>query len=264
MKRSPTLLLLLCSALALAGPSRAQVSSSAFRVLGQPDLSQNTFNTVEGVELRSPSGLALDTRGGAARLYVADFSNHRILGWADARTFANGAKADLVLGQPNLRQASPLGIGNRGFNGPTTVAVDPLSGEFISGPTVLTENGEPVTVWSIHVSDVAFRFDGAMFVSANEPGPPPPEPLSRYLEVDPATASVVSAVDGPDDLYAAGIVFIGQADQIVAMDIRGEDDIFILDLANPPTLDATLLYPDPIPTNSGTADLAGCAKLEPQ
>ncbi|MCB1018425.1 MAG: hypothetical protein KDC27_00785 [Acidobacteria bacterium] len=92
-------------------------------------MSQNTFNAVEGVELRSPSGLALDTRGGAARLYVADFSNHRILGWADARTFANGAKADLVLGQPNLRQASPLGIGNRGFNGPTTVAVDPLSGD---------------------------------------------------------------------------------------------------------------------------------------
>ncbi|MEZ5392949.1 MAG: hypothetical protein R2724_08760 [Bryobacterales bacterium] len=129
MKRSPTLLLLFWSALALAVPSWAQLSSSAFRVLGQPDLNRNTFNAVEGVELRSPSGLALDTRGGAARLYVADFGNHRVLGWADARTFANGAKADLVLGQPNLLQASPLGIGNRGFNGPTAVAVDPLSGD---------------------------------------------------------------------------------------------------------------------------------------
>ncbi len=48
------------------------------------------------------------------------------------------------------------------------------------------------------------------------------------------------------------------------MDIRGEDDIFILDLALPPLLDEALLYADPIPTNSGTADLAGCAKLEPQ
>ncbi|MCA9687540.1 MAG: hypothetical protein KC457_35590, partial [Myxococcales bacterium] len=105
--------------------------------------------------------------------------------------------------------------------------VDPLSGEFISGPTVLTENGEPVTVWSIHVSDVAFRFDGAMFVSANEPGPPPPEPLSRYLEVDRDTATVLSAVDGPNDLYAAGIVFVGEEQQVVAMDIRGADDIFI-------------------------------------
>ena len=142
--------------------------------------------------------------------------------------------------------------------------VDPVTGEFIDGPTLLSENGMPLTVYSTHVSDVAFRFDGAMFISANEPGPPPPEPLSRYLEVDRDTATVVSAIEGPDDLYAAGIVFVGEQQQIIAMDIRGVDDIFILDLANPPTLDETLLYPDPIPTNSGTADLAGCAKLEPQ
>ena len=45
------------------------------------------------------------------------------------------------------------------------------------------------------------------------------------------------------------------------MDIRNEDDIFIVDLSAPPTLNATLLYADPIETNSGTADLAGCAKL---
>ena len=53
-------------------------------------------------------------------------------------------------------------------------------------------------------------------------------------------------------------------ERIIAMDIRGVDDIFILDLAAPPTLNKILLYPDPIETNSGTADLAGCSKLEPQ
>jgi cysteine-rich repeat protein len=142
--------------------------------------------------------------------------------------------------------------------------VDPASGEFIDGPTLLTEGAGPVTVYSTHVSDVAFRFDGAMFISANEPGPPPPDPLSRYLEVDRAAATVLSAVEGPEDLYAAGIVFVGEEQQIVAMDIRNEDDIYILDLAAPPTLNETLLYPDPIPTNSGTADLAGCSKLAPQ
>ena len=142
--------------------------------------------------------------------------------------------------------------------------VNPLSGEFLAGPTLLTEGGVPVTVWSTHVSDVAFRFDGAMFISANEPGPPPPEPLSRYLEVDRGTAKVLSAVEGPNDIYAAGMVFVGDAERIIAMDIRGVDDIFILDLAAPPTLNKILLYPDPIETNSGTADLAGCSKLEPQ
>jgi cysteine-rich repeat protein len=142
--------------------------------------------------------------------------------------------------------------------------VDPRSGEFASGPTPLTENGAPLEVYSIHVSDLAFRFDGALFLAANEPGPPPPEPLSRYLEIDPQNAEVVAAVAGPNDIYAAGIVFVGQAQQIIAMDIRGEDDIFLLDLAQPPALAPVLLYADPIPTNSGTADLAGCAKLNPQ
>jgi len=139
--------------------------------------------------------------------------------------------------------------------------VNPITGTLVSGPTTLMNGGQPVTVWSTHVSDVAFRYDGAMFLSANEPGPPPPEPLSKYYEVDPATATVLSEVDGPDDLYAAGIVFIGDAQQILAMDIRGEDDVFVLDLSAPPTLNEALLYPDPIPTNSGTADLAGCSKL---
>ncbi|MBL9104055.1 MAG: hypothetical protein JNL82_24130 [Myxococcales bacterium] len=143
-------------------------------------------------------------------------------------------------------------------------AVDPDTGQFVDGPDPLLAGNTPVTVYSTHVSDVAFRFDGAMFLSANDPGPPPPEPLSRYLEVDRDTATVVSSVAGPDDLYAAGIVFVGEAERIIAMDIRGVDDIFILDLAAPPDLNETLLYPDPIPTNSGTADLAGCAKLEPQ
>jgi hypothetical protein len=139
--------------------------------------------------------------------------------------------------------------------------IDPLTGALLDGPTTLTSGGQPVTVWSTHVSDVAFRHDGAMFVSANAPGPPPPEPVSQYHLVDRATATVMSTIDGPDDLYAAGIVFIGDAERILAMDIRGEDDIFVLDLSAPPTLNETLLYADPIPTNSGTADLAGCVNL---
>lgn len=138
---------------------------------------------------------------------------------------------------------------------------NPLTGALLVGPTLLTSAANPVTVWSSHVSDVAFRHDGAMFISANAPGPLPPEPVSRYYEVDPNTATVLSTTDGPDDIYAAGIVFVGQAKQILAMDIRGADDVFVLDLAAPPALAEQLLYPDPIPTNSGTADLAGCAKL---
>lgn len=139
--------------------------------------------------------------------------------------------------------------------------VDPKTGAFLSGPTTLMENNKAVVVFSTHVSDVAFRSDGAMFISANAAGPLPPDPISKYYRVDPKTATVVSSVDGPTEPYSAGIVFIGDAQRILAMDIRNVDDIYVLDLATPPTLNPKVLYPDPIPTNSGTADLAGCSRL---
>ena len=135
MKRLAVFLPIFLTALAFAVPSSAQISSSAFRVLGQPDLRRNSFNSVDGSEFRAPSGLALDTRAGAARLYVADFGNHRVLGWSDAQAFQNGATADLVLGQPNLQQSSPLGIGNSGLNGPSAVAVDPATGNLYVSDT---------------------------------------------------------------------------------------------------------------------------------
>ena len=42
----------------------AQVSSSAYRALGQADLRRNGVNGVQGLELNSPLGVALDRRGG--------------------------------------------------------------------------------------------------------------------------------------------------------------------------------------------------------
>ncbi len=142
--------------------------------------------------------------------------------------------------------------------------IDPKDGTVLAGPTVVTSNGTAIETGSIHVSDVAFRADGKMFISSNEPwgsGGPGSAVPSRYLEVDPQTATVVDTITGPLEPYAAGIVFIGSQSRMLAMDILSVDDIYSLDLSVPSTLDAKLLYADPIPTNSGTADLAGCVKL---
>ena len=57
----------------------AQAPVSAYRALGQRDLRQSGLNLVEGLELSAPTGVALDTRGGQVRIYVADTGNHRIL-----------------------------------------------------------------------------------------------------------------------------------------------------------------------------------------
>lgn len=64
----------------------AQLSTSAYRVLGQPDLYQQGINTVTATSLNSPLGVALDTRGGKTRLYIADTGNSRVLGWPDTHS----------------------------------------------------------------------------------------------------------------------------------------------------------------------------------
>ena len=65
------------------GAIHAQLAASAYRVLGQPDLRQNGVNLVQGVELRQPSGIALDARGGQTHIYISDTLNSRVMGWAE-------------------------------------------------------------------------------------------------------------------------------------------------------------------------------------
>ena len=59
--------------------AQAQVSASAYRVLGQTDLRQDGVNLVQGVELYSPEGVAVDSRGGQVHVYISDTLNSRVL-----------------------------------------------------------------------------------------------------------------------------------------------------------------------------------------
>ena len=106
----------------------AQLSTSAYRVLGQPDLRQNGLNLVQGVELRQPSGIALDARGNQTHIYISDTLNSRVLGWADVASYQIGDAPDVVLGQPGPQYSGMSGIGAKGFNGPLGLSVDPLTG----------------------------------------------------------------------------------------------------------------------------------------
>lgn len=105
-----------------------QVSPSAYRVLGQIDLRHGGVNMVQGVELNNPFGIALDSRGGQVHVYISDTSNSRVLAWADVNAYQIGDPPSLVLGQPGPQFSNPLGIGAKGFNGPTGLAVDPANG----------------------------------------------------------------------------------------------------------------------------------------
>ncbi len=114
--------------IAASAAGLAQLSSSAYRGLGQLDLRQNGLNMVQGGELHGPNAVALAASEGLLHLYVADTRNHRVVGWQDARSFQNGEPPTLVLGQPTLQHVNPEGIGARGLFFPVSLAADPTTG----------------------------------------------------------------------------------------------------------------------------------------
>ena len=87
-------------------------------VLCQTNFTSNSVNagqsTVNNVGCNLAYAVAIDRSVTPNRVYVSDYSNNRILGWANETSLANGAPADLVIGQPTLSS----GICNYGGVGP--------------------------------------------------------------------------------------------------------------------------------------------------
>ncbi len=132
-------LLITAAACSCISATYAQVTlnPSATRAIGAARLEQLGSitniqpNLVEGHELNGPQGIALDLSVNPPHLYVADTLNNRVLGWKSATTFANGAFADIVIGQNDLLTTIPQGPGNSastlkssGLTAPMGMAVD--------------------------------------------------------------------------------------------------------------------------------------------
>ncbi len=102
------------------------------RVIGQDSIQISNLNPnlVEGREFFAPEGIALDMSTNPQGLYVADTGNNRVLGFRTASSFANGQKADIVLGQPDFATTIAQGTkatstsANTGLAAPTGLAVD--------------------------------------------------------------------------------------------------------------------------------------------
>ena len=98
------------------------------RAVGQAKLQlvSTAPNLVEGRELNSAIGVAVDTTAAQPILYVADTNNNRVLAWRNARA-ASGSKSDFVIGQNDFFATGPLGPGTSssvGLRNPTGLAVD--------------------------------------------------------------------------------------------------------------------------------------------
>jgi uncharacterized protein (TIGR03437 family) len=130
MKKIQLVAIVLVSAVA-AGLLHADTTfnTSPSRIVGQPQLTllSGAANLVEGREFNAPQGVAADTSVTPPILYVVDTGNNRVLAWRNAAGFANGAFADLVIGQANKYVTSAWGPGTNvstGMNSPTGAAVD--------------------------------------------------------------------------------------------------------------------------------------------
>ena len=102
------------------------------REVGQATLTVKTTspNLVEGKEFNGPNGIAVDTSVYPPILYVADTGNNRVLAWRNATGFANGAFADMVIGQPDLQ--STTGSGPLNLAAPGGLAVDKNGNLFVA------------------------------------------------------------------------------------------------------------------------------------
>ncbi len=73
----------------------------ADRVFGQIDLWHDEIDFPSPAKVYQPMAVAEDRSVSPPRLYVLDARNHRVLGYGDAERLADGAPADLVIGQPD-------------------------------------------------------------------------------------------------------------------------------------------------------------------
>jgi len=91
--------------------------------LGQPDLVHSGTNLTDAASLDLPKQIAIDASAVPNRIFVADTSNNRVLGYRNAAAFANNAPADLVIGEPDFNSTIGGTTASR-LSQPQGVAVD--------------------------------------------------------------------------------------------------------------------------------------------
>jgi len=103
-------------------PLQGATFGPATRVLGQDRFDMRAVDLIEGKEFDFTTsltngffvegGITVDSSGDTPHLYVADYFNHRVLGFKDARSLKANTRADLVIGQQDFSTALCNGTGD--------------------------------------------------------------------------------------------------------------------------------------------------------
>jgi uncharacterized protein (TIGR03437 family) len=109
--------------------AQSELNLTPSRAVGQPTLNfrSGNPNVVDGRSMYQPWAVAVDTSSTPNALFVSDTANNRVLGWRTATSFANGAKADLIIGQLDEQSTEQFGPGKArslGFTLPGALTVD--------------------------------------------------------------------------------------------------------------------------------------------
>lgn len=106
-------------------------SSQADRVIGQINFRHNFANLVDGRGLSFPRDVAIDKSVHPNRLYVCDFDNNRVLGYASVAALHQNSEPDLIIGQRDAYRAY-RGCGPAGLREPSAIAVDSTGGLYVA------------------------------------------------------------------------------------------------------------------------------------
>ena len=201
--------------LLLLTPLAGQITlnTSPTRVIGQDSVQVEGVNPnlVEGREFDSPFAIALDTSTSPPGLYVSDAVNNRVLGFKSAVGFANGQKAEVVVGQLDFSATFSHGPGTTlttGLATPIGIAVDAAgnlytidtaNNRILRFPKPFTQTGPPLP--DIVIGQTTFSTG-----SANQGGTAPSASSLAFTVTSGTTTAALAAYltfDSQGNLWVA-------------------------------------------------------------
>jgi sugar lactone lactonase YvrE len=236
------------SLLALLAAVPATAADEAVRELGQPDFRGFMANRLDSRGLFYPWGVAIDASRSPNGIWILDTNNNRVLGWRDVTALRNGARADIVLGQPD---AFTNGCNTGGISASSLCIVESPTFSFAYEPGVAVDpEGNVYVVDQRNLRILGYRrpfdTDRVADVLLGQERFDVPIPALGFLYNPHGLAT-----DAQGNLYLADELRVLEYDRPFAADnkadrVFGQPDVNTLDYPSDPAAPDEIAYADAI------------------